>query len=124
MWSFQTTGLLTPAPARGTFQRTLVVADHSSGRFFSAEMPRLSGPRQPGQSSAREAGVAASNRMMARRFMFPPSPGLGASLHREPFARRIDDAQHELPVGLRIGRRGLTHLDKHRVLARLQLDRK
>ena len=37
--SFQTTGALTPAPGTGTFQRTFLSFDHSTGRLFSLETP-------------------------------------------------------------------------------------
>src|SRR5262245_23290080 len=52
MRSPQTTGVLTPAPWSGTFQRTFSLADQRTGRFFSVVMPEPLGPRQPGQSSA------------------------------------------------------------------------
>src|SRR5207249_4401079 len=44
-------------------------------------------------------------------------------LQRNPLARRIDDAQEELPVRLRVRSGGLADLDQHRILPFLQLNR-
>jgi hypothetical protein len=45
----QTTGEEWPRPGMGVFHAMFFVALHSVGRFFSAEMPWLPGPRHPGQ---------------------------------------------------------------------------
>ncbi|MBA3241334.1 MAG: hypothetical protein H0T60_08945 [Acidobacteria bacterium] len=46
-------------PTTGVFHLTFFVALHSSGRFFSAEMPEPSGPRHPGQFASSAASDAA-----------------------------------------------------------------
>src|SRR5262245_59899099 len=61
MRSSHTTGALTPAPGSGFFHTTFLVLDQVSGKSFSAEMPRLPGPRQPGQLSARAGLTLRSN---------------------------------------------------------------
>src|SRR6266478_3997606 len=46
-----------PSPGIGVFQRMFFVGLHSSGRFFSVEMPLPEGPRHCGQSAARPGTV-------------------------------------------------------------------
>src|SRR5262249_17376438 len=58
----ETTGVLTPAPWRGIFQRTFWVRDQRVGRFFSADTPEPPGPRQPGQSPAGISARAPSSK--------------------------------------------------------------
>src|SRR5262245_40739029 len=98
MRSPETTGALTPAPARGTFQRTFSVADHLVGRLLSWDTPVPAGPRQPGQSapSARAAKQSDADKIYKRVIVFSPvglTPrGLSTRIHAEllpPFFRRL-----------------------------------
>jgi hypothetical protein len=82
-----------PLPATGVFQRTFFEGPHSSGRFFSAEMPLPSGPRHPGQfaSPAAEAGEGeleketATRRAAARDSLKRPDSFTCCSLRRRRF---------------------------------------
>src|ERR1044071_4376266 len=58
MRSPQTIGVEVPRPASGVFQAMFFSALHSTGTFFSGEMPSAEGPRHCGQFAA-GAGKAA-----------------------------------------------------------------
>src|SRR5262249_55474735 len=73
----QTTGVELPASGRGAFHRTFSLGDHFSGRSRSAEWPCPSGPRHPGQLSAKasDAKPARVPRTDRIRNMSRPSTG-------------------------------------------------
>src|SRR5438034_1228357 len=57
-----------PFPGMGVLQVIFLSLDHSTGRFFSALTPSPSGPRQQGQSAARETeGRIVKMTMKSRR---------------------------------------------------------
>src|SRR5580765_1954340 len=49
-----------------TFHAIFLSRDHSTGRFCSALMPRLPGPRQQGQSAAEATGQASKSDVYRR----------------------------------------------------------
>jgi hypothetical protein len=62
MRSPQITGLETPCPGSGAFQRMFFSADHSTGRFVSELTPLRPGPRHSGQFSAVAIGAESKQR--------------------------------------------------------------
>src|ERR1017187_3823890 len=64
----QAMGEQCPLPGRVVFHRTFLTASPSMGRFFSAETPLLSGPRQFGQLCVLAETCAAAKQIRMETF--------------------------------------------------------
>src|SRR5258708_2276377 len=62
----ETIGEECPRPGMGDFQSTFLAELHSSGKFFSSEIPLPAGPRHCGQSAAWQHSVERRIAMLVR----------------------------------------------------------